>query len=117
MESRLRSVLCPEAGLEMRSLLEGPRDQVKEVGSFQTLFNLACHLGPRDLEGGPMGPYGSAHLYVLNGRYVVMWIAVCEPRQLAAVVKWMLNSTDILAQQEAAAEAAARAERLFPRGP
>ena len=109
---------CPEASEERDELLKAEnRDWSREIASFQHLFNHACIVGPEDLEGGPMGPYGSAHLYVLNGWHVVMWMAVCEPRRQAAGVKWMLGSTDVLTQQEAAAVAAARAERLFPRGP
>jgi hypothetical protein len=118
VENRLRTVSCPEASGEKGVLLKtGSRDRNGEIASFQWLFNEACIVGPEDLEGGPMGPYGSAHLYVLNGRYVVMWIAVCEPRSQATVVKWMLSSTDVRTQQEAAAEAAARAEHLFPGRP
>jgi hypothetical protein len=117
MERLLRYVVCPEAAAEFRELLEGTREQVRELGSFETLFWMVCEKGPRELEAKPMGPYGSADLYVINGRYVVVWIAVCKSKRAAAVVKWMRVSTDVLAQQEAVAAAVDRAEHLFPEAP
>jgi hypothetical protein len=49
---------------EFRELLEGTREQVRELGSFETLFWLVCEKRPRELEAKPMGPYASAELTV-----------------------------------------------------
>jgi len=96
------------------ALLEGSRDQVRELGNFESLFGLVCKDGPEDLDARPMGPYGSAYIYIIDGKHIVMWIAVCPSKRQAAVVKWMQSTTDILTQQEAAAAAVVRAEHLFP---
>ena len=114
MERLLEYVVCKEAAAEFLELLEATRPQVRELGNFETLFQLVCEKGPEELEAKPMGPCGDADIYVINGRYVVMWIAVCRSKPAAAVVKWMRVSRDVLAQQEAVDAAVERAQRLFP---
>ena len=113
----LRRVFCAEADAELRELCLGKtrtRAEENELGDLIALVRLVCANGPEHLEGGPSRPCGRAVLYVIHRRHFVMWLAVCDAGAQAAAVKWMPVSTDVMAQQEAAAEAAERARRLFP---
>jgi hypothetical protein len=113
----LRRVFCPEADAEFGALALSKtltRGEKNEIGDLIGLVGGVCANGPEDLEGGPTKPYGGAVLYVIHRRHFVMWLAVCPAKSQAATVKWMPVTTDVMAQQEAAAEAAERAKRLFP---
>lgn len=116
MRLPLRRVFCPEADAELRELCldkTRTRAEQKEIGDLIALAGLARVEGPEHLEGGPTRPYGGAVLYVLQRRHFVMWLP-CAAKSQLATVKWMPVSTDVMAQQEAAAEAAERARRIFP---
>ncbi|HEY8053793.1 MAG: hypothetical protein ACHQD6_04255 [Steroidobacterales bacterium] len=111
MGNRLQYVGCAEADAELDALRADIRDVQTDAGSLLKLYLEVLRDGTRDLDRVPRGPFGSANLYVVYGRYVVMWFALAGSK--VSLVKWLKAGTPYQHQQ-AQADAETRARRLFP---
>jgi hypothetical protein len=110
MSNVLEDLWLPQVEAEYDALLHRNRDICADVGNLFRVFEKVVHDGVEGL-GQPLGRFGSAALYVMYARRVLICFAVC--RYQVAIVKWATIGTEYQ-QQQALDEAKARAASLFP---
>src|SRR5215469_14780980 len=91
MSGRLQDVWLAEVEAEYLALLEAGRDVGVDVGNQFRAFE---HLLERGLDAKwrPIDRVDSTDIYVMYGRYALMFFAVQERR--VAVVKWTVLGTE-----------------------
>jgi hypothetical protein len=99
-----------EVKAEYRALLKMDRDVGVDVGNQFREFERVIEKG-LDLEWRRIDTAGSSDLYVMYGRYALMFFAVSGRR--IAVVKWTVLGTPY-ERSSARADAKRRAESLYP---
>ena len=110
MSELFEDIWLPEVEAEYFALLRMNREVGVDVGNQFRAFEHILHRGV-DRAWRAVDRCGSASVYVMYGRYALMFFAV--HRRQAAIVKWTVLGTGY-EQTLALAQAKQRAARQFP---